>query len=210
METLLTEDNLQLFVIFVFPGLVSMHMYRLLMPAREVQWSTAIFEGIFYSIINFAICLPILITITAESFLENHKGWFMLGSLFVLLIGPSIWPFALIKLLKIPKLTKWFQLPYPTAWDAFFDRRQQCFMIIHLKNGKSIAGYYGPTSYSTSFPRDGDLYLSAVYKLDQNGKFEGPSVPNTRGLLIRKNEYSYIELFDVPQQKKGGQNNVQG
>jgi hypothetical protein len=163
----------------------------------------------FYSILNFALCLPLLVPITFKNFPTEHPLWFALGFLVVLLVGPIAWPLILCKVMRSTKLMKGLQLPFPTAWDAFFNRRQECFMIIHLKNGGIIAGYYGPDSYATSFPREGELYVCAVYTLDDDGHFSNP-IPDTRGLLIRKDEYSYIELFDVPQQTKGDTSNVQG
>jgi hypothetical protein len=58
----------------------------------------------------------------------------------------------------------------------------------------------GEGGFNTSYPNDGDIYVSAVYEIDEKGHFKGP-VPDTRGLLIRKKEYSYIELFDIPKPK---------
>ena len=201
MESLLTNDAVQLFILAVFPGLVSMHVYRLFMPARSIEWGTAILEGMFYSVLNFTLCLPIVIWITQAEIISQYPFWSTIGAVFVLLIGPVAWPILLAKAYRSASIMKGLQLPFPTAWDAFFDRRQECFMIIHLKSGKRIAGFYGASSYATSFPHEGDLYLRAVYELDEKGKFGNP-MPHTRGLLIRKDEYSYIELFDVPQQKE--------
>lgn len=199
MEKLLTNDALQLFILTVFPGLISMHVYRLLLPAKAIDWKTAILEGMFYSAVNFALCLPLLATFTIYSIPVNHPVCFSVGLLVVLLVGPIMWPVLYVRLLKWPRLMKGLQLPYPTAWDAFFDQRKECFMIIHLKGGGRIGGYYGPTSYASAYPLEGDLYIRAVYSLGEDGKFISP-IPDTRGLLIRKDEYSYIELFDVPKQ----------
>ena len=58
MESLLSSDKLIYFIVLVFPGLVSIRVYRLLMPAKPVDWSNALLEGLFYSIINFGIFLP--------------------------------------------------------------------------------------------------------------------------------------------------------
>ena len=94
------------------------------------------------------------------------------------------------------------QIPYPTAWDYFFDKRELTFLLIHLLDGKMIGGYYGPNSYAGDFPNDGDIYLEAVYSVDDDGKFCDP-VENTKGLLIRRDQYSYIEFFNVPKQTEG-------
>ncbi len=89
------------------------------------------------------------------------------------------------------------QSPYPTPWDWYFSRRQPVFTLIHLADGSLIGGYWGDRSYASSYPEQGDLYVSSVYKVDDEGRFQGP-VEDTDGLLIRKDQYSYIELFTVP------------
>ena len=67
-------------------------------------------------------------------------------------------------------------------------------MIVHLKDGDKLGGYYGKGSYASAFPNEGDLYVSKLFYLDENDKF-GDIVPETKGLLIRESEYRYIELF---------------
>jgi hypothetical protein len=95
--------------------------------------------------------------------------------------------------------------PCPTAWDWFFgvQRKGECYILVHLKNGEKIAGLYGSDSYATSFPRNGDLYLEQTVKVDNEGNFQNV-VENTLGLIISRDEYSYVELFEVP---KGEQQN---
>ena len=201
MDAILKSQTLQLFLIFVFPGLISMHIYRLLMPARSIEWKSSIIEGLFFSITNFALLLPFIVFITYENFPTKHPIWFSFGFLIVLLIGPIIWPLVLVKAMRYPKLMKGLMLPFPTAWDAFFDKRMPVFVLIHLKNGKMIGGYFGMGSYAAAYPHHGDIYVKAVYKTDDKGQFVAP-IQNTRGLHIRKAEYSYIEFFDVPPQEK--------
>jgi hypothetical protein len=199
MEELLSNEKFILLIVFVLPGLISMHVYRLLMPARVIDWSSAILEGMFYSILNFALTLPLLVSITWEDFPVHHKFYFAFGLLSILLVFPIIWPRVWTRLLRNKKLMKGLLHPHPTAWDWFFDSRQPVFVKIHLKNDRIIGGYFGKGSFASSYPLDGDLYLRVVYSLDNENHFK-KAIPYSRGLLIRKDEYSYIELFDVPPQ----------
>lgn len=81
--------------------------------------------------------------------------------------------------------------------DFFFDQREPGFVLVHLTDGKLLGGYWGSNSYAGSFPNDGDIYLEAVYTIDEAGEFGDP-IPNTRGVLLRKEQYFYVELFSVP------------
>ncbi len=102
--------------------------------------------------------------------------------------------------MRSPRLVKYLQLPYPTAWDAYFDKRLECFVLVHLKNGELLGGYYGAGSFASSFPNDGDIYVCAVYQIDEFGRF-GEPIPYSGGFLIRKDEYSYLEFFSIPPQE---------
>lgn len=195
MESAFHIDTIRLFIIFILPGLISMHIYRLLIPARRIDWSNVLFEGLFYSSVNFALFLPLIIPIHYNNFPSRHPFWYSFSALVVLLVGPIVLPIIYVNIIRSGKM-KGLQLPYPTAWDYFFDKREHVFMLIHLKDGKMIGGYFGTNSYATAYPDEGDIYLQTVYKVDNDGAFGGPT-DSTKGLLIRKDEYSYIELFNV-------------
>ena len=90
-------------------------------------------------------------------------------------------------------------LSVTTAWDFFFDRRRPVFALIHLHDGRVVAGFWGADSYTGSFPNDGDVYLQAVYSL--NAGRPGSPVPFSRGMIIRKDQYRYIDLLDLPPQE---------
>ena len=167
------------------------------MPAKALKWESAVLEGLFYSIVNFALCTPVWGLIIRGGFPPSNLWGFWIGVVIIFILGPVAWPFVFVKIIRSERLMKHLQMPYPTAWDAFFDRRQPCFLLVHLKDGTIIGGYFGPGSYAGAFPQDGDLYIAAVYQFDDAGNFAQP-VPYTRGVLLRKEDYAYIEVFDVP------------
>lgn len=197
MNAELTVPSVGLFLLVAFPGLISARVYRLIMPAREMEWGHAVLEGLFYSAVNFALGLPVLWWLVLGHDPLADTGRYVVAAVLVLLVGPIIWPFVLVALFKSKAVTKRIQVPYPTAWDWFFDKRQPVFALVHLAGGDVVGAYWGGESYAGSFPNDGDIYFEGVYAVDSAGRFGDP-VPNTRGVLLRKDQYSYIELFDVP------------
>ncbi len=112
-----------------------------------------------------------------------------------------MWPLLLVRFFKSRWVVGRVQLPYPTAWDYFFDQRKTAFMLVHLSDGHLIGGYWGGRSYAGIFPNDGDICLEAVYQLDESGRF-GLPIQDTHGVLLRKEQYSYVEFFSVPSQKE--------
>lgn len=199
MDASLDIQTISMFLIFILPGLISANIYRLLMPAYRLDWSNAILQGLFFSSVNFALFLPLITFIHYNNFQDRHPVWYGILGLVVLLIGPIMWPLILSNFFRSKRLMAKLQLPFPTAWDYFFNKREKVFVLIHLNNGNLVGGYYGANSYATSFPTEGDIYLEAVYAVDKNGKF-GQPIKETKGLLIRKDQYVYLETFHVPKQ----------
>jgi hypothetical protein len=203
----LTPFAIGIFVLAVFPGLVSTTIYRLIMPARAMEWGNAIVQGLFYSTVNLLLALPVLAFVVYGHDPADSLGRYIIGVIAVFIIGPIIWPVVLVALFKSKWVAARVQIPYPTAWDYFFDNREPAFVLVHLNEGALLGGYWGGNSYAGSYPNDGDIYLEAVYSVDDEGKF-GEPMPNTRGVLLRKDQYSYVELFSVPE--SGGSSDEQG
>lgn len=197
MSTTLDITTAGLFLLLIFPGLISTTVYRLLMPARALDWGNAVIQGLFYSAVNFVLALPILYWLVIGHDPIREGGRYVAAAMLVLFVTPVLWPLVLRWIFKSKSVAQRIQIPYPTAWDAFFDQREPAFMLIHLSSGRLLGGYWGGNSYAGSFPNDGDIYLEAVYNIDEVGKF-GQPIPDTRGVLLRKDQYAYIELFGVP------------
>jgi len=84
---------------------------------------------------------------------------------------------------------------HPRAWDELFSRGEAAYVIVTLKNGGKIAGYYGPRSFASSYPNPEDLYLEAVVPLDDDDNFTGTSDEHTAGVWIPGAEVRTLELF---------------
>ena len=202
-----------LFVAVSLPGLVSMHVYRLLFAHHDIDWKTAFQESIFWGALNLAIVGPPLYMVLSclpsecECSIFLFLYWFLcwVGLCCFIFVFPALLPWVWSKMLRWEVTRKFVpNFPCPTAWDWFFGVRndETCFVLIHLKNGEKIAGYFGLKSYATSFPRNGDIYLEKTIKVDENGVFQHV-VENTLGLIITRDEYSYVELFaEVPKREE--------
>ncbi|MEX0856646.1 MAG: DUF6338 family protein [Balneolaceae bacterium] len=191
-------DQIELLIVFALPGLVSMQVYRLLMPAKEISWSDVFLQAFFYSSFNLAILFPILF------FYDKVRDSFLLIWLLLILflfICPALWPWLLTTIFRSKWITKKIKIPYPSTWDYFFDSNDSLFMIVHLNEGDVIGGLWSDNSYAGSHPNDGDLYLEILYNIKEDGTF-GEPIPFSKGLLIRKSEYTHIELFEVPEQNE--------
>lgn len=193
----ITPENVVLIVLAVMPGLVSAQFYRLLMPSRPIEWKESLSQGLFYSVANFALLSPLVWFVLNGTNRTSHAFWYWLAIVGLFIGGPVLWPFLLRAAFRWSPLRAKIQVPYPTAWDFFFDSRQPAFLLIRMNDGSLLGGYWGPSSYAGSFPNDGDIYLEATYHLKPDGKFAS-KVDGTRGALVRKDQYTLIELYSAP------------
>ena len=104
-----------LFLVLALPGLISMHVYRLFFAAAPVDWKGGLLQALFYSSLNLALCLPILIPIHRDDFVASHPWLYTAALIAVLLVLPASWPLLGRLLLKWPWLRNKILLPYPTA-----------------------------------------------------------------------------------------------
>jgi len=186
-----------LFGAFVMPGVVSLSIYGLLMPTRPLEWKDVLVQGLFYTLVNYALLVLAVAYIVNPAHLQSNPIEYWALVILVLVVGPIAWPVLWKWLLGTPLARQFLPSPYPTAWDYFFARRETAFVLIRLNDGTFIGGYFGPGSFASAFPAEGDMYLSATYKVDADGKFL-EAVRGTRGVLIRKDQYSLIQIFEVP------------
>ena len=87
-------------------------------------------------------------------------------------------------------------VPHPTQkpWDFVFSKRLTYWVTITLKNGKKIAGMYGPNSFASSAPAEEQIFLEEYWLLNEKGGFERP-VDQTAGILILSSEIVSVELM---------------
>lgn len=187
-------DALGLLAALAFPGLVSMQVYRAILPARAIDWRDGVLAALFYSVVNYALGFWAVLYVVDVRHLEAHPGryWFCLA--YLLLFSPVALPVLYRWLVTKTPLRRWLLAPYPTAFDYFFGQKLPCFVIVNLKGGGRIAGFWGPSGYASSFPEQGDLYLSTTVQLTPEGTF-AEYVPQSLGVLVRRDEYTHLELF---------------
>lgn len=196
----LSFETYYLYLALLLPGFISIQVYRLLMPVRSASWNESVLQALFYSTLNFGLLFPLFYLGLRTERVATSPYAAALGIAIGLVVAPATWPLVVRRILRSQRIMRSLQLPYPTAWDFYFDKRKPCFILVHLRTGTKIGGYFGSSSYAGDYPNDGDLYLECVYSVDGSGTFGRP-IPSSCGLLVRRDEYTHIELFGVPRKE---------
>lgn len=104
-------------------------------------------------------------------------------------------------ILNLSKLKTFDHHRRPTAWDAVFNSNlKQAWVIVTRKSGDKIHGLLAPGSHMSVDAEDRDLFVSKTLYADESGNYK--FVPHTRGVYIKADEISTIELIDceLPEQ----------
>jgi hypothetical protein len=187
-------SKLAFIALFALPGFISLQVWSLVVPTSERALKDAIPEAIAFGILNAVVGAPLLLA------LSPGNVWYLYGLLVLtLIVFPAFWPFALKWGLRRLSASNVILKQARNGWDEAFLRREPLFIIIHLKDGRRIGGYYGYQSFAGVYPASGHLYLEILWTLDAEGKFVEP-VLGSRGIVLRPDDYHFIELLQVPEE----------
>jgi hypothetical protein len=204
-------------LLIVFPGLVAMRIYRLLVATRKkFDWHYPFYEPAFWGTVNalFAYLLVNFFIFSNWIFhdfiiyrlLEGNPAAFPtdyhypmlrpVSSFVVLTATAMLLPLLWIFLRKREFVKRYILQQDPTAWDFYFAGRRPCFVLVRLKNGNMIGGYFGRFSYASMSPDKMSIYLEKQHEVDDNGKL-GNCIQNSHGVVLCGDEIVYLEFFNV-------------
>ncbi len=187
-------DKLSLFLIFFLPGFISIKIYDLLIPSEKRDFSKSLFEVIGYSALNFAALSWLIILIHSGYFYREHKFWYLIILLLIIFVIPILWPMLILKILYWSPIANRIIHPILKPWDFVFGKKNVCWIIVHLQDGRKIGGKYDRGSFASSFPAEEQIYLEEVWELDEKGAFKRP-IERSRGIIVLGKDISSIEFF---------------
>ena len=186
--------KLAFFVLFALPGFISLQVWALLVPTSDRPLKDSIPEALGFGVLNAVVGAPLLLVFAPTN------PWITYG-LFILTLAmlPAFWPFPL-KWALDQLATRSIILKRPrNGWDELFLRREPLFVIVHLKDGRRIGGYFGYDSFAGLHPASGHIYLETLWALDDAGRFVTP-VPDSRGIVLRPDDYHFVEFLEAPEE----------
>lgn len=198
-----TTTQLLILLLFVVPGFVYQGVRINIRGRRpaDVEFSTRLITAVVTSAVFGLFYLAIAGSLLVEA--ANGKGWLVshprVGALMALVAMFGV-P-AAIALVDFSETAVWKKLTAgaaydvtPTAWDKAFQERRECYVRILTGNHKWIAGYYGTSSYASSFPEKHEVYLEWGFEIDENGRI-GEILPDSLGLVVQCDGAVLIEML---------------
>ena len=84
--------------------------------------------------------------------------------------------------------------PYKQPWDYVFNQRESMWVVIHLKDGKTLRGKYADKSFASFYPAERQIYLEELWK-EYVGKPFGRKANRTKGVIVSQDEIKYIKFI---------------
>ena len=189
--------DLLLVLLFVFPGFLGMKVFSLIHPTDRIALKDNIAEAIALSVANFALMSWTLPLFYGEGFSSNHPVSISAFVVLIAVVSPIGLAFVLRWFIRLAAARNWILSPYRTPWDEVFLRRHRYWMIVHLKDGRRIGGYFGSRSAASLHPTPGHPYIEELWELDpQTGEFR-VAAPGTSGILLRPDDYQLVEMYEA-------------
>jgi len=191
--TLFDNQNALVFAaLFIAPGFI-IHWFVSLVAVRQYSEQQVWLRLFVLSLFN-AACFGWVL------YVESLVYWVRI--LLLLLAGPVLIGYLVLLAVRyniVFRLLEWLELnpvhPTPTAWDWKFPQMSKpAWVVVNLKNGGIILGYYGKNSFAASIPEQRDIYIENIYNMDEDGNW----VDLGKGVLVMKDEISSIEFKIIP------------
>lgn len=188
-------DKITLVIAFAIPGFIALKTYGLLSASGNKDASQQILDAVAYSCINYAIlAFPILSIEHGNLKQSSPYCYFALWAVF-LLVAPVAMAGFYWQLRKTAFAQKTFPHPVGKPWDFIFSQKKPLWVIVTLKSGRKVGGWYGVKSFSSSYPYPPEIFLEDAWHINADEGFERPRT-RTAGILITESEISTIEFFD--------------
>jgi len=200
VKELLGAKSLELFMLLLFllvPGVIIDFVRGQFVGRRTRSVSEAGLNFVVVSLLYYSVALPILLTLAGgiDGLVTQLRFWYPLW-----IIGPGLvglvlgvtgqknWIGGSARRLKINVIH-----PMPAAWDRVFAILPEAWVIITLKDGRKVAGWFGEFSSASSDPENRDIFIEKIYELEGDDWIDvGP-----KGALIMANEISTIEFMEA-------------
>ncbi len=188
-------------VAFVMPGFIASRVVSFTLPGTEPTDGRMLLTAITLSCLNYAVLSWLLVYAWLDKWYENPLAIASLA-FSVLFVAPVLTGLAIPQIVESRwgrRVRERFQMmhPIPKAWDYFFRLRRTCWVVATMKDGHVLGGWYGVSSFASSFPAQEDLYLEKTCSMSPEGRILGVR-ELSQGAIIRMEDVRTLEMFESP------------
>lgn len=186
---------------FVVPGFVFYWILAAMIPVKQDKENILLLKYLTISCVNYAFWSWLIFFIRYTNFYKQHPRMTFALAFLVIFLSPAFFAFLTAKLKQTGAAKLLLEFAgfnsihaIPTAWEwKFSTTTEQRWVIVTLKDGATVAGWYSSESFASSEGSDRDLYIEKVYTIQSGGAWV--ETPRTDGILILKDNIRTVEFF---------------
>lgn len=199
MEKLTPEVIWYLFL-FLMPGFLVAFWVNLFVPLRPSSDNKNLITYLLLSLIVYLPFLLYLGWLGRLPYLQSFRQMVWLFTIFLLLI-PFLAGWGLSKAVHAKSAWGWVERvlrvkavhPVASAWDRAFQRDDNPWLLVTLKDGRQIGGRWDDGAVASSDQVERDLFLSDVYEVPPTGEWRRTEI--SLGMLIKADQVAIIEFI---------------
>jgi hypothetical protein len=185
---------------FIVPGFIWSAVIGGFVPRRADQKEVVLLRFLTFSCMNYAFWSWLIYLIIKRNLAETYLFvtaflWFMIIFVSPLVMGIISGVFSQREFVRrvLWRLGIAILHPIPMAWDYQFSRVNPCWIMVTLKDGSSISGFFGSNSFASSIPEERDIYIETMYGVSEDGPWK--RVERSEGILVRGDQIKTIEFW---------------
>lgn len=217
MTTPATGTAVLILVGFVLPGFVAVLLKERLYEVRgEESTFDRLLTTVYYSLLVYLLpgsavalmaALGALDSADLERFARGHSPLWLTGliAVAVLLVLPALAAVGAWVWMNSGARERLYSSSgrlnaehrTQTSWDFAFDHEQDLLLLVELKDGSRVAGYYGKRSHSGYGTRTRDLFLEERWDIsDDDGSISRPPADrHSVGIWIDADEIRLVDHY---------------
>lgn len=194
---------------FFMPGFIAGKVFELCFPRGEMPERIRLLEYLTLSFVNYALWSFVIVVVVRGELWQTRPFTFA-GILFaVVLVSPLVLGFAMAAATEkrsFQHLAARFGIRAPhhiaTAWEWFFREHptSRWWVVIRLRSGIMVYGFFGWNSYMGNVPGHRDLYLERECKLNREGNLQ--VIKDGGGIYLRYGDIEAIAFRPVKEEKQ--------
>jgi len=193
---------------FVVPGFLVHSTLSIFLTRRAEHVALSLPRFLTLSAFNYAVWSPLIYLLIRSEWLAVRPVLSAVLWTVIILFGPVLlgfglgyasqkeWPRRVLQRLGLQPVHV-----MPTTWDLQFGRMNEPhWVLVTMKDGSQVAGYFGGRSCASSDPPWGDLYIEQVMSVPAKGRWR--MGPKGTSILISGGEIRYIEFWPVKREQE--------
>lgn len=189
-------------IAFIVPGFILSSVLTMRIPRKSRSASELAYQYLTLSCVNHGLWSWLIVIMIQGDWLARAPLGAGLAVFGIIFVSPVVLGLALGGLSRTEFVGRLlsaigFRLQrfIPTAWDYKFQEEELSWIIVRLKDGSTIRGFWGTHSFAGDDPQERDLYMEALFQPGNGGHWQ--PIPDTGGILIKGNEIAAIEFVQI-------------